>query len=142
MLNMTSQLSLDLGTDLELGSLEYNAKKKIVPNTGICYNYNRLVHYMRVIARKTLKVFWSKYKDAEQPLKAWFELITSRPFDSPNQIKAIFGTSDILPGDRVVFNIKGNKYRLIVAIKYKPQIMYIRFIGTHSEYDKIDARKI
>ena len=97
---------------------------------------------MRIIARSTLRLFWKKYPDSEQPLKAWYEIVKMAFWDKPNDVKEIFRSADIIPGDRVIFNIKGNKYRLIVKIKYKSQIIYIRFIGKHSEYDKIDVTNI
>ncbi len=97
---------------------------------------------MRIIARGTLREFWEKCKDAEQPLRSWFDLVKSANWEKPNDIKQIFNSADILPNNRVVFDIKGNTYRLIVQINYKFKIIYIRFIGTHAEYDKIDAIKI
>ena len=97
---------------------------------------------MRVIARKTLKLFWEKYQDAEQPLKTWYEIVRSSIWNKPSDIKEIFRSADIISNNRVIFNIKGNKYRLIVKIKYDFKIIYIRFIGTHEEYNKIDAMNI
>ena len=97
---------------------------------------------MRIIARSTLKLFWIKYTDAEQPLKAWFEIIKASIWEKPNDIKEVFRSADVLSNNRVVFNIKGNKYRLIVSVRYDLKIVYVRFIGTHAEYDKIDAVNI
>ena len=97
---------------------------------------------MRVLARKTLKDFWEKHADAEQPLKAWFHETTAAHWASFTEIKARYGAADALPENRVVFNIKGNTYRLIVHIHYHTGIVFIRFIGTHAEYDRIDATTI
>ena len=97
---------------------------------------------MRIIARSTLKLFWIKYSDAEQPLKSWFEIAKASIWEKPNDIKEVFRSADILSNNRVVFNIKGNKYRLIVSVRYDLKIVYVRFIGTHAEYDKIDAVNI
>ena len=97
---------------------------------------------MRIIARSTLKLFWIKYSDAEQPLKAWFEIVKASIWEKPNDIKEVFRSADILSNNRVIFNIKGNKYRLIVSVRYDLKIVYVRFIGTHAEYDKIDAINI
>lgn len=97
---------------------------------------------MRIIARSTLKLFWIKYIDAEQPVKAWFEIVKASIWEKPNDIKEVFRSADILSNSRVVFNIKGNKYRLIVSVRYDLKIVYVRFIGTHAEYDKIDAVNI
>jgi mRNA interferase HigB len=97
---------------------------------------------VRIIARGTLRDFWNVNKDAEQPLKAWYREARQAGWNNPNEIKVKYRTADQLKGNRVVFNIAGNKYRLIVRINYKLKIVFIRFIGSHSEYDKIDAEKI
>ena len=89
---------------------------------------------MRIISRKTLRLFWEKaeYADAEQPLKAWFREASSADWASPAAIKAAFGTASIVANNRVVFNIGGNKYRLVVKVNYPYRVLYIRFIGTHA----------
>ncbi|MDD2764513.1 MAG: type II toxin-antitoxin system HigB family toxin [Opitutaceae bacterium] len=97
---------------------------------------------MRIISRRTLKNFWEKHADAEQPLKAWFHETKATCWKSFTDIKARYRSADALPGNRVVFNIKGNTYRLIVRIHYNTGIVFIRFLGTHPEYDKIDATTI
>ena len=97
---------------------------------------------MRVISRRTLKEFWEKHADAEQPLKAWFHETKIADWKSFVDIKARYGSADALPGDRVIFNIKGNTYRLIVRIHYNTGIVFIRFVGTHAAYDKIDASTV
>ncbi len=97
---------------------------------------------MRVIARKTLKDWWAKHADAEQPLRAWFHEAKSARWKSFADIKSRYRTADVLPGNRVVFDIKGNRYRLVVHIHYNTGIAYIRFVGTHAEYDRIDASAI
>lgn len=97
---------------------------------------------MRVIAVSTLRQFWEKHPDAEQPLKAWFDEASNAIWAQPSDIKAQYGSASILKNRRVVFNIKGNDYRLIVAIAYKLGLVYIKFIGTHTEYDKIDAETV
>ena len=97
---------------------------------------------MRVIAVSTLRAFWERYPDAEQPLKAWYEEATSASWGQPADIKAQYRSASVLKNRRVVFNIKGNDYRLIVAIVYKLQIVYVKFVGTHNEYDAVDAETI
>jgi mRNA interferase HigB len=99
---------------------------------------------MRIIAVRTLKDFWKLpgNQDSEQPLRAWYAEAKEAEWSGPNDIKAKYLSASIVGNNRVVFNIKGNKYRLIVAIKYDFKIAYIRFIGTHKEYDAIDARTI
>ncbi len=99
---------------------------------------------MRIISRRTLKEFWehSIYHDSEQPLKAWYDEAKNSVWQTPNEIKAQYKSASILKNNRVVFNIHGNKYRLIVRINYSISIIYIRFVGTHEEYDKIDANEV
>lgn len=97
---------------------------------------------MRVIAVSTLREFWERHADAEQALKAWFKEATSSRWREPNDIKKDYPSADVIPGNRIVFNIKGNTYRLIVKIHYNTGIVFIRFIGTHAEYDKIHAETI
>jgi len=94
---------------------------------------------MRVISRKTLREFWGKHADSEQPLKAWFHEAKTSDWKSFADIKACYRSAGLLPGNRIVFNLKGNTYRLIVRIHFNTGIVFIRFIGTHAAYDKIDA---
>ena len=97
---------------------------------------------MRVIARRTLREFFGSHADAKPALEAWFHEAVEAKWAGPQDIKAHYPSADILPGNRVVFNIKGNKYRLIVKIHYNTGIVFIRFIGTHAEYDRIDATRV
>jgi mRNA interferase HigB len=94
---------------------------------------------MYVIKKKTLADFWQKHADAAFPLIAWFKEANAADWKQPQEIRDRYRSADFLPGNRVVFNIGGNKYRLVVKIAYKPGLIYIRFVGTHAEYDKIDA---
>ncbi len=100
---------------------------------------------MRIIALSTLKAFWTHtpaYRDAEQPALAWYRQASAADWLQPSDVKADFGNASILQEGRVVFNIAGNKYRLIVWINYDYRVVYVRFIGTHKQYDKIDAKTI
>jgi mRNA interferase HigB len=97
---------------------------------------------MRIISRKTLRQFWDKHKDSEQSLKSWYHENVNASWKSPNEIKKKYPSASIIADNRIVFNIKGNKYRLIVKVNYDYGMMWIRFAGTHAEYDKIDATKI
>jgi mRNA interferase HigB len=97
---------------------------------------------MRVIAVSTLRTFWERYPDAEQPLKAWYEEAKSAAWTQPAEIKAQYRSASVLKNRRVVFNIKGNDYRLIVAVAYRLQIVYVKFVGTHTEYDAVDAETV
>ena len=99
--------------------------------------------FMRVIAIKRLRDFWEGGNaDSEQPLKVWYQILKQNNFYTPNEIKRLFSTCSFLGDNRVVFNISGNKYRSIIHIRYEMQIIYIRFIGTHAEYDKINAKEV
>ncbi|MDA3835641.1 MAG: type II toxin-antitoxin system HigB family toxin [Spirochaetales bacterium] len=97
---------------------------------------------MRIITLRTLKQFWLKKPDAEKTLKAWHAEAKAADWQSPTEIKAQYRSASILQDSRVVFNICGNKYRLIVKINYHFSIIYIRFIGTHKKYDTINAEEI
>ncbi|MBS1545270.1 MAG: type II toxin-antitoxin system HigB family toxin [Bacteroidetes bacterium] len=97
---------------------------------------------MRVIAMKILRDFWTRHSDCEQQLKSWYREAERSEWRNSNEIKKEYPSASILGGNRVVFNIKGNRYRLIVKNNFHYQMVWIRFIGTHSEYDRIDATKI
>jgi mRNA interferase HigB len=88
---------------------------------------------MSIIARRTFRTFWEKHSGSEQPLKAWYEIVKMSSWNKPNDIKEIFRSADIVQNNRVAFNIKGNKYRLVVKIQSGIQTVYIKFIGKHSE---------
>ena len=97
---------------------------------------------MRIITRKALKAFWEHHPDAEQPLKGWFKFAQKSDWQTPAEVKADYASASIIEGNRVCFNIGGNKYRLIVKINYPYRVVYIRFVGTHADYDKIDATQV
>jgi mRNA interferase HigB len=97
---------------------------------------------LRVIAKRILRDFWEKHEDCEQQLKSWFREIQKSNWENPNQVKEEYPSASILNNNRVVFNIKGNNYRLIVKISFEYQMVWIRFIGTHGEYDIINANTI
>jgi mRNA interferase HigB len=100
---------------------------------------------MRIIAVSTLKAFWTgqpEYRDAAEPALAWYRETMKADWSRPNEVKRQFASAGILQDGRVVFNIAGNKYRLVVWINYPYRVVYIRFIGTHQQYDRIDAQTI
>jgi mRNA interferase HigB len=97
---------------------------------------------VRVIAKRTLREFWRRAPQAEAPLSAWYADARRADWASPNTIKRRYPAASILPGNRVVFNIAGNKYRLVVRINYFYRVVYVRFVGTHAEYDRIDAESV
>jgi mRNA interferase HigB len=96
----------------------------------------------RIIAKKTLRDFWERHSDCEQYLKTWFETAKLSEWKNPNEIKQTYANASILKNNRVVFNISGNSYRLVVKFNYEKQWAFIRFIGTHNEYNKINAETI
>ncbi len=112
-------------------------KKSLVPKTETYY-----IGSMRIISKKMLREFWEIYSDAEQPLRAWHAKTKQANWKSTGDVKNDYHNASFVANNRVVFNIKGNKYRLVVAINYQYQIIYIRFIGTHNEYDSIDVTKV
>jgi len=97
---------------------------------------------MRIIALRALREFWSKRPDAEVPLRAWYALASRATWRSPSDVKAAYRNASVIANNRVVFNIKGNDYRLVVAVHYNRSLMFVRFIGTHQEYDHIEATTI
>lgn len=97
---------------------------------------------MRVIALRTLREFWTPHADAETALHTWYSDARRANWKSSQEIKAIYPHASIINSSRVVFNIRGNRYRLVAAINYEFETVYIRFVGTHAEYDQIDAATI
>ncbi len=97
---------------------------------------------MRVISKKHLIACWERHPEAEQPLKAWHDEASKAHWLTPQDIKAQYGSASFIGGNRVVFNVKGNNYRLIVAVAYRFGAVYVKFVGTHREYDKIDAATV
>ncbi len=94
---------------------------------------------MRVIAISTLKEFWGKHPDSEQALKEWYIKTERAQWESFNDMRKDSNSVDYVKNQRYVFNIKGNNYRLVAAVKFTPKLVYIRFIGTHQEYERIEA---
>lgn len=92
---------------------------------------------MRVIAKRTLQNFWEKYPNSKQQLLAWYQVFDKNTFDNSNDVKSTFGSADFVGNNKVVFNICGNHYRLIVKINYVTKIVYILFLGTHTDYDNL-----
>ena len=97
---------------------------------------------MRVIALKTLREFWERHPDAKQALQAWYHDVKKAIWKTPTDIKVIYRNASFVANNRVVFNIKGNQYRIVVVIQYQHNLVYIRFVGTHQEYDRIDAATV
>ena len=97
---------------------------------------------MRIISRRMLREFWNKHPDAAIPLQTWYRDVEHANWNSPADIKAIYRSASFVTNNRIVFNIKGNRYRLVIVVVYQHGVVYIRFVGTHKEYDRIDATTI
>ncbi|HQZ31370.1 MAG TPA: type II toxin-antitoxin system HigB family toxin [Arenimonas sp.] len=97
---------------------------------------------MRVIALATLRLFWVRHPNAEQPLRAWLDEARQARWKSPQDVKSRYASASFIGRNRVVFNIKGNDYRLVVAVAYRFQAVYIKFVGSHADYDRIDATTV
>lgn len=111
--------------------------KRLAPKKGALYN-----NYMRIISRKALREFWEKHTDARKALEAWYADTKQANWNNPSDIKDVYRNASFVAHDCIIFNIKGNRYLLVVVVIYKHSIVYIRFVGTHSEYDKIDVTKV
>jgi mRNA interferase HigB len=109
----------------------------IVPNMGALYNGR-----MRIIALKTLRLFWEQHPDVRQALQAWYRDTKRATWTTPADIRTVYRNAGFVGHNRVVFNIRGNRYRLVVAINYAHSIVYICFIGSHQAYDTIDAATV
>ncbi len=98
---------------------------------------------MRIVARGTLKKFAVRHADATMPLDGWYDVVHKAQWSTPQDVVAAFGTRvSILPRNRAVFDIGGNNYRLVAVVLHRRKAVYVRFIGTHAEYDKINAATI
>lgn len=96
----------------------------------------------RIFAKNTLRKYWEKYSDTEQYLKTWYDTVMSSDWKTPDDVKQTYANASILKDSRIVFNIKGNSYRLVAKLNYEKQWIFIRFIGTHKQYEKINANLI
>lgn len=98
---------------------------------------------MQIVAKRTLIEFWTRHPQSELPLRAWFSVVNKATWQTPNDVKDMFGASvDFVADNRIVFDISGNKYRLIVRVSYVYKRVLIKFVGTHAEYDKINAEEV
>ena len=97
---------------------------------------------VRIIAKRTIREYWERESRAEQPLKSWYAMASKADWSSPMDVKQMYGTASIVANDRIVFNIGGNKYRLVVRFDYTSGLGFVRFVGTHAEYDRIDASQV
>jgi mRNA interferase HigB len=110
----------------------------LVPTTGTAY-----VLPVQIIAKRTLRLFWERYNQAETPLRAWYAIVDRADWGGPADVKTMFGTTvDFIGDNRLVFDIGGNKYRLVVHVAYAYKRVLVKFIGTHAQYDKIDPETV
>jgi len=118
-------------------------KRKFITNLVTFLLYLQQNKYnVRVIAKRTLRDFWEKHADCEEQLKSWYRETEKSEWTNINELKNDYPSASILKDNRIVYNIKGNNYRLIVKFNFEYGVCWIRFIGTHAEYDKIDANNI
>ena len=94
---------------------------------------------MQIIAKRTLRLFWEKHPQAETPLRAWFATVSAAQWKGPADVRAQFGSADFVADNRVIFDVAGNTFRLVVHVSYGFGRVLVKFVGTHAEYDKIDA---
>ena len=98
---------------------------------------------MQVLSLRTLRDFWKRYPNAERPLRAWYKIVSAAKWNGPADIKAIFGTADFVGDRRIIFDIGGNKYRIVARVVYGPFYrVIIKFVGTHEEYDRINPETV
>lgn len=100
---------------------------------------------MRIISKSTLRRFWEEHPrgaEAKSPLSTWYEIVRRTVWNTPADVKQTFGDASVLKAGRIVFNIAGNKFRIVASINYRRRAVYIRFVGTHAEYDDVDAETI
>lgn len=97
---------------------------------------------MRVISKRALREYWESHPDAEESLTTWYRAAKAADWDGPMSVKAAFPKASIVGNNRVVFNIRGNRYRLVVRIEYRYRTLYVRFLGTHAEYDRVDVSEV
>jgi mRNA interferase HigB len=97
---------------------------------------------MRIVAKRTLREFWRLHAAAESPLKTWYAHAKAAKWQTPADVRGTFLTADFVADNRVIFDIAGNKYRLVGKVNYRRGVIFIRFVGTHGDYDRIDPETI
>jgi len=98
--------------------------------------------YVRVMTRKAINDYCNTYKETSTQLQAWYHEVKNAQWNNPQDVRARYSNASIIKGNRIVFNIKGNKYRLVTKVNYQMNVVYIRFFGTHNEYTKINVEEI
>lgn len=101
-----------------------------------------ILNEVRTVARRTLREFWEEHADAEQPLRAWYHDVRKADWRSPADVKRVYANASVVGENRIVFNIGGNRYRLVVAVNCQYRICYVRFVGTHQAYDRVDVATV
>ena len=139
--NFFNNEGYSLNRSLVIGLSFIISSKTTCPISGTFLRFVKILN-LRIIAKKILRDFWKEHQDSEQQLKAWYQETSKAEWTNPNKIKLEYPSASFLAENKVVFNIKGNHYRMIIKINYDYQMILIRFIGTHAEYDKINAKTI
>ena len=97
---------------------------------------------MQIIAKRTLRQFWERHPQAETPLKVWFAMVSKAEWSGPAEVRAMFGSADFVADNRVIFDIGGNKFRIVVRVSYRFKRVLVKFVGTHREYDQINPEVV
>lgn len=97
---------------------------------------------MRIITKRTLQAFWERHPDADESLRIWYARVSKDDWERPTQVRERYANARMIGNQRLVFNIKGNHYRLVIEVNYQHRKVYIRFIGTHAQYDRINAEEV
>ena len=114
----------------------------LAPTTGTDILSPEVEIFMNIVAKRTLSSFWKKHPRAEQPLKTWYSIARRADWDKPSDIRAVFNQADVINGNVVVFNICENRYRLVVKFNFAARVGFVKFLGSHKDYDNLDIRKL
>ena len=130
-------MTASLGGELSVATSKFRFSENYLENQNVCYSFASKKNRMRIIAKSTLVAYYTENPQAKIALEDWYEKTKEATWTCFADIKNTFNSVDSVGNKRYVFNIKGNGYRLVVLILFTPQRVYIRFVGTHAEYDKI-----
>jgi len=127
---------------INLAVISASIKKSSQIENYLLYLHPLIIIMERIFAKSTLRTYWKKHSDSEQYLKTWYDTAMSSEWRTPNDVKQTYINASNLKDNRIVFNIKGNSYRLVAKFNFEKRWFFIRFIGTHGEYDKIDVNTV
>jgi len=118
--------------------MRHGREAPVVPDLGICYALP-----VQIVARRTLRLFWESHPQAETPLRIWYAMVDRAAWDGPADVRGQFGAAvEFVADNRLIFDIGGNRYRLIVHVAYKFKRVLVKFVGTHAQYDRIDPETV